>query len=62
MFAQRGKTGGGARAMENRRSRDPGETWIILHAKTVVRKAAMLVTVSAPLIPSLKRMRRHLLI
>ena len=58
MFAQQVKTGT-TRAMEKRRGRDLGETWIILYATNVEKNSTMMVTVSDPLRRSLKRMRRH---
>ena len=44
---------GMTRAMEKRRSRDPGETWITLLATTVDKKSTMTGTVNAPLKPRL---------
>ena len=45
--------------MDKRSIKYPGEIWIILHAKTVERKATILITVSAPLRPSLNTMWKH---
>ena len=59
MFAQRGKLGT-KRDTEKRERRYLGETWIILHANNVERKSTLLGTVSAPLEPSLKKMRKNL--
>ena len=47
------------RATENRKIRDPGETWIILSAMTVNRKSTMIVTVSATLRPRLNGMHNR---
>ena len=57
-LCNRGKLGT-TRVMVKRSIIDPGETWIILHEMTVERNYTMLVTVSAPLITILKRMRNY---
>ena len=47
------------KAMEKIRSRDPEETWIILHAITVDINATIMRIVSDLLIKILNRMRKH---
>ena len=50
---------GTKKAMENRRSRDPGEICITLLTMTLDRNSTMMVPVNAPLKPSLKIMHRN---
>ena len=50
---------GTIRATEKRSIRYPIETYIVINASTVRRKATILVTVSNTLIPSLKTMQNH---
>ena len=50
---------GTKKAMENRRSRDPGEICITLLTMIVDRNSTVMVTMNAPLKPSLKIIQRH---